>query len=141
LLKRAVAALLAIAVLVVAVTWGYIDLLRDDAPERLTLGGEPREPGRSASSSADPAGIDGTWNVRDGCQAGYRVKEVLFGRAPRLSAGPVMSTVRSPSKGATVTAGSFTVEMTTVSSDESRRDGQFRGRMMDTPPTGHPPSS
>lgn len=41
MLKRAVAALLAIAVLVVAVTWGYIDLLRDDAPERLTLEANP----------------------------------------------------------------------------------------------------
>jgi polyisoprenoid-binding protein YceI len=32
--------------------------------------------------------------------------------------------------GPQVTAGTFTVDLTTVASDESRRDGQFRGRIM-----------
>ena len=34
--------------------------------------------------------------------------------------------------GATVTTASFTVDMTTVTSDESRRDEQFNGRIMET---------
>jgi polyisoprenoid-binding protein YceI len=33
--------------------------------------------------------------------------------------------------GTTATDASFTVDMTTVASDESRRDNQFRGRIMD----------
>lgn len=34
-------------------------------------------------------------------------------------------------RGTTVTAASFEVDLTTVSSDQSRRDNQFRGRIMD----------
>jgi polyisoprenoid-binding protein YceI len=34
--------------------------------------------------------------------------------------------------GKTISAGTFTVDMTTVTSDESRRDGQFNGRIMET---------
>ena len=34
--------------------------------------------------------------------------------------------------GKTVTAASFTVDMTTVTSDQQRRDNQFNGRIMDT---------
>ena len=34
--------------------------------------------------------------------------------------------------GTQVTGGSFTVDMTTVVSDESRRDNQFNGRLLDT---------
>jgi polyisoprenoid-binding protein YceI len=34
--------------------------------------------------------------------------------------------------GATITDASFTVDMTTVTSDESRRDEQFNGRIMET---------
>ena len=34
--------------------------------------------------------------------------------------------------GAIVTDASFTVDMTTVTSDESRRDAQFDGRIMET---------
>ena len=40
--------------------------------------------------------------------------------------------------GTTVTAASFTVQMATIKSDQSQRDGQFDGRIMDTAtyPTG-----
>lgn len=33
--------------------------------------------------------------------------------------------------GTSVRSGSFTVDMASIASDESRRDGQFRGRIMD----------
>ena len=35
-------------------------------------------------------------------------------------------------RGTKVTAATFTVDMTTISSDKSQRDGQFQGRIMDT---------
>ena len=34
--------------------------------------------------------------------------------------------------GSSVTDGSFTVDLTTVTSDESRRDNAFQGRIMET---------
>ncbi len=41
-------------------------------------------------------------------------------------------------RGTTVTAASFTVQMATIRSDQSQRDAQFNGRIMDTAtyPTG-----
>src|SRR5206468_551225 len=75
--------------LVTAGTWTYIHVLSSDAPARLTLGGAVADnaPATTATTAAAatgaataaPASFDGTWVATTGSQAGYRVKEVLFG--------------------------------------------------------------
>lgn len=74
---------------------------------------------------------DGTWKVQPGSQAGYRVKEVLFGQDTEAVGRTGDVTGDLTIAGTQVTKGSFTVKMETVKSDRDQRDGQFRGRIMD----------
>jgi polyisoprenoid-binding protein YceI len=56
----------------------------------------------------------------------------LFGQS-NVAAGRTSSVTGSVTiAGTTVSKASFTVDMTTVSSDQQRRDNQFNGRIMDT---------
>ncbi len=84
------------------------------------------------SSGAATGSVDGTWAAAPASQAGYRVKEVLFGQSTEAVGRTNAVTGDLAITGTTVNSGSFTVDMTTVKSDESRRDDQFNGRIMDT---------
>jgi polyisoprenoid-binding protein YceI len=130
-------------VLLVAVggPWLWINVINDDPPERLsfedaTTTTAPDDDATADATSTTAAdvlqGIEGSWTIADGSQAGYRVKEVLLGQdteAVGRTAG-VVGTMTV--EGTTVTATEVTVDMTTVTSDEDRRDGQFHGRIMET---------
>ena len=136
-LRILLAVVLGAAVLVTAGTWIYINVLRDEAPERLTLDaaetGAPSagEATTTTAAAAAATGVDGTWKIASGSQAGYRVKEVLFGQSAEAVGRTSDVAGTFTITGTKVTAGSFTVDMTTVSSDQSRRDGQFQGRIME----------
>jgi len=124
-LKLVVGAVVGLAVLVSAGTFVYIHFIDGDAPKRLSLS----TTATTAVSSDDP--LDGTWRPTSASQVGYRVKEVLFGqdneavgRTNKVSGTMVMT-------GTTVTSVDLTVDMASVTSDQSRRDNQFRGRIMD----------
>jgi polyisoprenoid-binding protein YceI len=132
-----------VAVLLVAVVgpWLYINVISDDPPERLTLddattttAGSATDASSttSAAPSSVPEGIEGTWSITAGSQAGYRAKEVLFGQDAEAVGRTSTVTGTMTIEGTTVTATEVEVDMTTVASDESRRDGQFRNRIMDT---------
>src|SRR5262249_60184504 len=91
----------------------------------------------SGQDTAD-APLAGTWTVAAGTRAGYRVNEVLLGQ-DNVAVGRTNSVAGHLTIGQTaVTAGTFTVQMSTIRSDKSRRDTQFDGRIMDvaTYPTG-----
>lgn len=128
---------LAALVLFVGGPWVYINLIREDAPERLTLDDattttEGDGGTTTTGGSAAATGIEGSWTVTSGSQAGYRVKEVLFGQDAEAVGRTTGVTGTLEIAGTTVTATEVVVDMTTVASDESRRDGQFHGRIMDT---------
>jgi polyisoprenoid-binding protein YceI len=123
-----------LAVLVLAGPYVYIHFVEGKAPAPLTLAAPSARPADSASpstsQSTDASGD--TWNVATGSLVGYRVKEVLFGQS-NVAVGRTGEITGSINvDGTKVAAGSFTVDMTTVTSDESRRDGQFNGRIMET---------
>ncbi|MGH9001748.1 MAG: YceI family protein, partial [Acidimicrobiia bacterium] len=129
--------LLAIAVPVAAVlafggSWAYVELIRDDAPAKLTLegSGEPATSATTGSGTSDAAGVDGTWKATAGSEAGYRVDEVLLGRNATAAGRTEDVTGELVIAGTQVSDATVTVDMTTVTSDESRRDNQFRGRIM-----------
>jgi polyisoprenoid-binding protein YceI len=70
--------------------------------------------------------------VASGSVVGYRVNEVLFGQT-NVAVGRTSAVTGSMTVNAkTVSTAEFTVDMTTVSSDQARRDEQFNGRIMDT---------
>lgn len=96
----------------------------------------------AASSDSTGAGLDGTWNVDptigsfsdfSGSFVGYRVDEELanvgaataVGRTPDVTGSLVL-------EGTTVTAVDISADLSTLQSDESRRDGQLRTQALET---------
>jgi polyisoprenoid-binding protein YceI len=130
----------AAVVLVTGETWVYLNVLREPAPERLSLDAAADDvpptststsTSTSASASAVAGGIDGSWKVAAGSQAGYRVPEILNGQSTEAVGRTDDVTGSLTIAGTKATDATFTVDMTTVASDEDRRDNQFRGRIMD----------
>jgi polyisoprenoid-binding protein YceI len=119
------------AIVVLLVVGGpllYFNVIEGKAPARLSLSSK----GSSSTTTGAGVPLDGTWTVAGGSQAGYRVKEILFGQNHEAVGRTSNVTGQITVKGPTVTATTFTVDLTTVTSDESRRDRQFHGRIMDT---------
>ncbi len=124
----------AVAVSLVGGPYIYIHFIEGSAPAPLTLAtpSATSSAARTTSSGQATGASDGTWKVSSDSVVGYRVKEVLFGQS-NVAVGRTNSITGSMIvSGTTVTAATFTVDMTTVSSDQSRRDGQFNGRIMET---------
>src|ERR1022692_67278 len=149
LLVWVAAGLAAIVVAVVGGTYLYIHVIEGPAPAPLSLPGKttssPASATPGASSSASPStatttdsALTGTWQVQSGSQVGYRVNEVLAGQN-NIAVGRTSTISGSMTIGGKqVTAATFTVQMATIKSDQSQRDAQFNGRIMDTSvyPTG-----
>lgn len=111
--------------------WVYINLIRDEAPKRLAL--------TSTTVAADTTddrpvadGVSGEWIVGSASQVGYRVKEILFGQSTEGvgRTNDVEGTLTI--EGTNLAAAEFTVRMASLESDDARRDGKFRGEIMDT---------
>ncbi len=130
----------AVAVIVLAVggAFLYIHVISGPAPAPLTL--KPASGSSSPVSQGDSAAssVSGTWKITTGSVVGYRVKEVLVGQSQTAVGRTSAITGDVTISGTTVTAAGFTVQMATIKSNESERDVQFRGRIMDTAayPTG-----
>jgi polyisoprenoid-binding protein YceI len=125
------------AVLLVTVVgpFVYINLIKADPADPLTLADAPSATSSTADPSSVPAsatGIDGSWSLLEGSKAQYRVKEVLFGQDTEATGSTEEVTGTLSASGTTISAVQVTVDMDSVTSDESRRDGQFRGRIMST---------
>jgi len=123
-----IAGIAAVAVGATAGPYVYIHFIEGKAPPPLTIATtSPTTSTASASGS-----VDGSWSVASGSVVGYRVKEILFGQSNEAVGRTSSVTGSATVNGTTVQSASFTVDMTTVASDKSRRDGQFQGRIMDT---------
>ena len=123
--------LIGVAGVLVVVVGGplvYFNLIAEDAPAALTVGTTTPNPTATAPA---PATLDGTWTVGEGSVAGYRVKEILFGQSKEAVGRTSKITGTFTLDGTTVDTAAFTVDMASMTSDQERRDGQFRGRIMD----------
>jgi polyisoprenoid-binding protein YceI len=94
----------------------------------------PSDAPATAAPSAGPAGdLAGTWTIVEGV-AGYRVRETFLQQSADSDAvgrtEDVTGTLVVDGEPAALRLVSIqvTVDMTTLASDESRRDGQLRGR-------------
>ena len=116
------------ALLVVGGPWVYINLVRDDAPDRLSLSSTTVDTG----SVGDTTVVPGEWVTTTDSVVGYRVAEILFGQSTegvgRTSKVEGLLTVSA----AGLDSAEFVVDMATVVSDDERRDRQFRSAIMDT---------
>ncbi|HMC72019.1 MAG TPA: YceI family protein, partial [Mycobacteriales bacterium] len=119
-----------VAILAVAGPYVYIHFIEGKAPKKLTLS-QNTTPTNAGSSAANQP-LDGAWKVGAGSQAGYRVKEILFGQNHEAVGRTTAVTGNATITGTKVTAADVTVDLTQVSSDQARRDNQFHHRIMDT---------
>ena len=156
--KKIVGALAVLVVLVLAGSWFYAKVLnksdpafdQSDVDSRLDAATtNPVSTSVVTSSSTSPvtvapttvatavsgaavtdAGVDGVWTIKSPSEVGYRVKETINGFDTTANGRSQSITGSMVAAGTTISTGEFTVDMTTFSSDESRRDRQFNGRVM-----------
>lgn len=153
-----VVALIAVAA-IAGGAYGFAYLfLREEAPPAVGLGtaspsaaaSVPAASGSPApSDSAPPAGsaatggsLDGTWTVDpsvgsftdfSGSFVGYRVEEELANVGAATAVGRTPDVTGSMTLAATsITAAEFTADLTTLKSDDDRRDGQLRRQGIET---------
>jgi polyisoprenoid-binding protein YceI len=139
-LRWIVAGVVVVVVLGVGGPYVFIHFIEGKAPAPLSL-----KSSASASPSSSAAGqatsavpVAGTWTIGSGSEVGYRVKEVLAGQSQTAVGRTKSVTGHLTINGTSVAAGTFTVQMSTIKSNESQRDVQFDGRIMDVAsyPTG-----
>jgi polyisoprenoid-binding protein YceI len=133
----------AVIVLVVVGVGGWWFFIRDDAPPKADIG-DVDETLEETSGQADAGSeeLEGAWSVDttvgsfedfSGTFAGYRIQEELatiggntaVGRTPDVSGSIAIA-------GDQVTEATFDVDMTTLESDDGRRDNQLRQRGLET---------
>lgn len=109
-------------------TLAVIRILHQGAPPPLSL---PPANGVIAGPPVHSS-ISGTWIVKSGSQAGFRVQEILFGqhhtavgRTSRVTGGITIS-------GTTVDAADFTVDMASVTTDAAGRNVAFHDFILKT---------
>ena len=131
------------AVLLIAI-FGYF-LLRDEGPAELELGerAESSDAETSESSNAALPGdavlpgdaasdVEGLWVVAADSVAGYRVIEDFAGGVSDFEAVGRTSDVSGSLsiEGTAITQAEFSVQVSTITSDDSRRDRQFAQSIM-----------
>jgi polyisoprenoid-binding protein YceI len=136
--RRTRVAVGAAAVLVVVVAAGGFAFWRlfggsDPPPVALSPAASSAAPTSSASSGGS---LDGTWTIDDtsgslaegtSSFAGYRVKEELAGTGANTAVGRTQNVSGSLTiDGTTISAMQVSVDMTTLQSDDSRRDERLR---------------
>jgi polyisoprenoid-binding protein YceI len=130
--KWLIGAAVVLVVLAVGAPFVYIHLIEGPAPSKLSLPTTHSKTTAAASSTnSASASIDGTYNVGSGSEAGYRVTEVLVGQNSTAAGRTTKIWGSITISGASVTTGTFTVDMASVESDQSERNAQFDGRIMD----------
>jgi polyisoprenoid-binding protein YceI len=105
----------------------YFVVFAGSSPEKLALSSPTPSAAASTSATSTSPGA-GTWTVRSGSQAGYRVREQFANvAAPSDAVGRTSSvsgsfTLTQAASGYSIPAGSFTVNVNTLTSDKSQRD-------------------
>jgi polyisoprenoid-binding protein YceI len=143
----ALAAVLAVVVAGGAV-WYFV--FRDDAPAEVSLDRaakslDDEQSGTTATSGGTASsgpGLDGTWTVDpsigsfsdfSSSYAGFRVQEQLVGIGAKTAVGRTPKVTGTMTlEGTTVPKASFDVDMTTLTTDDSRRDGAIRTQAIET---------
>lgn len=126
-MKRVLFLVLALVIAAPVGTFVYFNFISEDAPDKLSL--EADTPGTTSGAPASPE-VAGTWKATSASQVGYRVDEVAFGQQKTAAGRTNEVDGTMVIEGQTVKSVDLSVDMASVESDESRRDNQFRGRIM-----------
>src|ERR1700680_300844 len=115
----------------------YFVVFAGSSPQKLALS-SPTPSATGSTSSAAPTPGAGTWTVGSGSVAGYRVREQLASFAApsdavgRTSAITGTFTLAQSTTGYAVTAASFSVDVTKLTSDQSRRDQRIHSQGLES---------
>ena len=147
IVRKILAGVVVLAIGAVAGPWIYINLIKQDAPDVLTLepsvttttAAEPTETTTTVATTVattvttvDTSATDGEWAVVAESIVGYRVKEVVIGQKTEGVGRTSAVTGSLKIADQKVLNAEFTVDMTTLKSDSSRRDRQVNTRILDT---------
>ena len=133
LVRKIVAGVIVIALGVVGGPWVYINLIKDDAPDALTLEASSTTVAVATDITEAPStsDVEGEWVATSESVVGYRVKEILFGQSTEGVGRTNAVTGSLVIADSTVTSATFSVDMSTLTSDSDRRDRQVSGRILD----------
>ncbi|ALO67114.1 hypothetical protein AS189_12140 [Arthrobacter alpinus] len=116
-------------VVALGAVWGgsaiYAKIGNEQAPDQLSLSSPT--PGATPAGTMAAAELSGTWNISDGSQAGYRVKEVLNGQDVTVVGRTGAVSGQATIDGTSLVAATAVVDMGNVTTDNSSRDSQFQG--------------
>lgn len=143
--SKAVLAVLAIVVLPIVAIVIFLGL-RDDGPDELVIGDRADDTEDVAEDAAGDTGdgdvpeeailalvdIEGAWTLTGDSVAGYRVVEDFVGGVADFEAVGRTSTIEGDLtiEGTTVSEAEFSVDVASITSDDSTRDNQFRGPIL-----------
>lgn len=133
LVRKIVAGVVVVALGVVGGPWVYINLIKDDAPDALTLEASSTTVAVATDITEAPStsDVEGEWVATSESVVGYRVKEILFGQSTEGVGRTNAVTGSLVIADSTVTSATFSVDMGTLTSDSDRRDRQVSGRILD----------
>ncbi len=120
-----------IGLIVLGVGGAFIYAAIDEAPDKLTLSTTTTAVG-GGSDTGDSGDISGSWKATSKSVVGYRVQETLAGAKNEAYGRTSEVTGTMAISGTKISAVDISVDMASISSDRSQRDGQFRGRIMET---------
>ncbi len=121
-------------------TWYFV--FRDDAPPAVNVEEAAKSAKQAQGASSPSTDVNGTWSIDPtigtfsdftSAFAGYRVQEELINIGAKTTAGrtPDVSGTLTIDQ-TTVTEVSVEVDMTTLTSDDPRRDGALRDQAIET---------
>lgn len=131
-------ALAALVLVVVVVGAGLLWFLRDDAPEEVSLESAVESVTPTTGGDVDPGGIEGAWAVdtstgdfdfesATGTFAGFRIQEELASIGATTAVGRTGDVTGTMTiDGTTVTEAAFSVDVTTITTNEARRDDRVQ---------------
>lgn len=122
--KWLIGGVVALIIVVVAGAWIYAAIDKPQSKPTLTVD--------TVDPSAASGDISGTWKPTSASKFQYRVEETLFGAHNTATGQTNQVTGSMTVSGSTISAVDLIVDMTSVRSDRTQRDGQFRGRVMQT---------
>jgi polyisoprenoid-binding protein YceI len=121
--------LAAAAVMALAVVVGpfvYFHFVEGTTPARLQL------PAATVGQAARSGPLGGIWTVTAGSEAGYRVRETLFGQSHTAVGRTSKVSGQMLISGTSVEAAVFQVDVGSIRSDQASRDAQFHGFIMES---------
>ena len=132
--KQLLGVLAVVALVAVGGVVAFLTLGGSDGPAPLSLDGTTSTTAAAGGAPTTAAGSpDGDWKVTDESQAGYRVLEDRLGGVQNIEAVGRTNQVTGgfTVAGTKVTDIRATVDVASITSDSSFRDGRFAGSIMD----------